>query len=151
MPGSGINSAIGNMVAQRAKLSKIRQSVGLEQSAQQRKATATTQQQAPFVDTFDYANHQLDPAKLDKMHQMASDYHYAQDAAASGTPQVTAKPNSSLDKAMAPIASYFKENGRMPNSEELKTHMVKSEAKAQLGRDATPQELELFVAKPGSS
>lgn len=153
------SSAIANMISQRAKLSAVRQRMGLETSPAEARARAKPAKEEPFVDTFDYEGHQLDPAKLEKMHQMASDHLYslesnppemapADNAPSPSAPAATTKPSPSVDAAMAPIASFFKENGRMPNSEELSTHMMKSQAKQQLGREPTAEELSLYVAKP---
>lgn len=160
------------MVGARRRLSAARQALGLETSPAQRAAAAKPAKEQPWVDEFNYDAHQLDPVKDAAMVQSASDYHYAQDAmqAPAESPQMSGqapappantpaapassaavpKPNPSMDAAMAPIASYFKENGRMPNTTELQTHMMKSQARAQLGREPTPEELSLFVAKPAT-
>ena len=170
MASPGTSSTLGNLVAQRQKLSGIRQRLGLESgpgSAGMRElapspasgpapvrghAMAATQDQ-PDMSWLD--NHQLDPEKENKMLDNIQGWIDANNngiddrTEGSSPEQQGAKVDDPRAMAaLSPLADFYRENGRLPNMEELQHRGATNQVKAQLGRDPTPDEVNLYRQQP---
>ena len=62
--------------------------------------------------------------------------------------KTTIKAGSPEAQALAPLAKFFKENGRLPNPDELRQATAMDTLRTQLGREPTQTELQLWQAKP---
>lgn len=178
-------SVLGNVAAQRQRLSAARQMLGLESApgrdgmrpiapinpegpANVPGAAKQAVQQQP-----DYSNFTLPPEQETAMLQQISDHLHKRDAAAAQPQQAQAPapapapqqapqqapqapapaPQSAQDQqalqgALGPFAQFFKENGRMPNVEDLKSMMAARQLEEQLGRKPTDTEIQLYRSKP---
>ena len=56
--------------------------------------------------------------------------------------------NSPEAQALAPLAKFFKSNGRLPTPDELRQVSAMDALRQQLGREPTQTELQLWVSKP---
>lgn len=163
-------SYLGNVVATRDRLSAIRQRIGLEPSATQMRELApsprngpanTTSAQTAAVQEPDWSNIQIAPEKQQVMLTQAADFlqqfqppqreqaapPVSQPQPRSGRPSQTLNDQATV-RAMAPLAEFFKVNGRLPNPNELRSIAAARMLEKQLGRKPTETEIQLFLSKP---
>lgn len=172
MPSNSLlPSYLGNITAQRQRLSAARQQLGLESKpgtgmknvhptpeAPANKAGAA--QQAVQAE-FDYDSFIIPPEKeaamlekiqgwIDRNNNGVDDRQEA--AQTSATPKQPTGTTTAKDPrvagALGPLASFFKQNSRLPDVDELRTMMASRELKEQLGREPTETEALLYRAKP---
>lgn len=174
MPTQAFNSVIGNAVAQRKKLQVIRQATGLEPNANLKQVAPSpsagpannpgaAQQVVSQEPEFDPTTHVLAPDKQSKMLEhiqgwIDENHNGVDDRQEGAAMQGNASaPPANMDNehvppgaqaALAPIAEFYKQNGRMPTSEELRNQATANLLQAQLGRPPTPTEIQIYQQKP---
>lgn len=173
MPNAMLNSVIGNVVATRQRLSAIRQRVGLESQGTQMRELAPSPPGGPanrpgaaqraVAAEPDFDNFQISPDKQGAMLQQAQEfidqYGEAQQGLIdkqrqSARPSQPSQPTTQrvsdqkLTRGLAPMAEFFRTNGRLPTPEELRSLTAAKILAEQLGRTPTDTEVELFLAKP---
>lgn len=177
MPGSPLSSYLGNITSQRQKLSAVRQRLGLEPSSPTLRELAPSPPNGPSFkridagtdateqlpqEMFDPNNHQIPDAQRQQMLAMIDQHLASQqqqqqpEQPAPGQPMPPGAPQQGMTQvtdqrtldALAPLADFFKENGRMPNPEELKNAAAANQLKQTLGRQPTNTETALYRAPP---
>lgn len=171
MATSLMPSYLSNVVANRDRLSAIRQRIGLEPSANQMRELApsppngpkqvTSPATAAVQATPNFDNLQIAPDKRQLMLTQAAEFlnQFKQQPPASAAAPVQAPPpangrqtqivrDQSTARAMAPLAAFFKERGRLPNPNELRAMAAARQLEVQLGRKPSDTEVQLFLTKP---
>lgn len=159
MPSSSLlPSVIGNVVAARQRLSSVRQRVGLEPSDKAMSA-ATPAQGAPAAapdQGFDPMGHELHPdaqsGMLQKVQGFIDQYGQQQqdmiDQSGQDGGQGQVIEDQATLRALAPMADFFKENGRLPSPDELKSMAASNQLSQTLGRKPSDTEVSLWMEKP---
>lgn len=178
MPSSLLPSVIGNVVANRQRLSQIRQRVGLEPSPQSLRELAPSPPQGPaqrpgaaqqaMTQEPDFDGFQIPADKQTAMLQQAGQFIEQFGAKqqemidrekqprglqkAGGGAQMPAPTQRITDqrivRGLAPMAEFFRANGRLPSPDELRQLSITRMLTQQLGRAPTPTEIQLYLTKP---
>ena len=169
-----VNSVIGNVTATRQRLSGIRQRIGLEPSPQTMRQLAPSPANGPadapgaamqaVAQGIPAQQPQAAPgqagggddrrgAMLQKVQQFLDQVGPQQQQMIdqerqAANPQQAIPANSVHAKALAPMADFFRQNGRLPNIEELRALSATRMLAEQIGRKPSDTELQLFMSKP---
>lgn len=174
MPSPLLGSVIGNMVAQRGRVSQVRQAVGLEPNANL-KPVAPSPPNGPAMEAgpviqatqASTAPQDRDAAMLSQVQQFLDQVGPGQQAlideeraaampqeqAPEGvvTPGASRIDNQEVKAALEPLAAFFKANGRLPSPDELEMLASAKKLEQELGRAPSRTELRLYLSKPDTS
>ena len=175
MPNNLLNSVIGNIVANRQRLSSIRQRIGLEpQGTQMRELAPSPRQgasltkQSAEATAVQAALPQITPDRRGSMLQQVASFvdQYGEqqqqlidqrkprpaapasrEVVAAGQEQGQIVRDQKTVRALAPLADFFRAHGRLPTVEELRTVTASRMLGQQLGRQPTDIETRLWLEK----
>ena len=172
MPSNSLlPSYLGNVTAQRQRLSQSRQALGLESKPGTGMKNVHPTPEAPankqgaamqaVQDDFDYDGFVVPPEKeaamlekvqgwIDKNNNGIDDRQEAQQKSET-PPQPTGRQvvkDASVQGALGPFAGFFKDKGRLPSADELRNMVASRQLKDTLGRDPSETETLLYRAKP---
>lgn len=163
MAANLLPSYLGNVTAQRDRLSAIRQRLSLEPSEgamrgiqpsgsppapADKPGAAIKAGQAPinFDIPQDAQARHLDRIQkfIDANHNGVDDRQEGQQT--QGTPPVAG--NSSVSAALNPLSQFFRSNGRAPNVDELHHFIASKQLEQSLGRAPSDTEVMLYRSRP---